>query len=121
VPGFVVQFGLAADPRVTAQWKTRTIPDDPVRETNSRGTIVFATAGANTRTTQLFINLGSNSQLDHMGFSPFGSVEQMDVVEGINMQYREQPQQGMITEYGTPYLKQNFPKLDYIVSTTLIQ
>lgn len=120
VPGFVVQFGLAADPAVTAQWRTKTIKDDPVTQTNAPGTLTFATSGPNSRTTQLFINLGNNARLDGMGFSPFGKVvEGMDVVKSITAKYGEQPQQPLITNQGNEYLRKNFPDMDFIKKATL--
>src|SRR5215469_15091400 len=70
VPGFVVQFGLAGDPAATAKWKDMNLPDDPVTQSNTPGMVTYATAGPNTRTTQLFINLGNNQRLDGMGFAP---------------------------------------------------
>jgi peptidyl-prolyl cis-trans isomerase A (cyclophilin A) len=122
VPNFVVQFGLAADPQVTAKWRTKTLKDDPVVQTNAPGTLTFATSGPNSRTTQLFINLANNARLDGMGFSPFGKViEGMDVVQKINSEYGERPQQGMITAEGSAYLKKNFPNLDYITKATLVK
>ncbi len=74
LPGFVVQFGISARPEVSRVWQHADIPDDPVTQSNTRGTLTFATAGPNTRTTQVFINLADNSSLDNMGFSPFGKV-----------------------------------------------
>src|SRR5580658_334029 len=115
VPGFVVQFGLSADPAVNKVWKTATIQDDPVVQSNKRGNLVFATAGPNTRTTQLFINYADNARLDHMGFAPFGSiVEGMDVVDKIFPAYGETPQQDLIAEQGDAYLKANFRDIDKI-------
>ncbi len=70
--GFVVQFGLNADPQISKVWRAATINDDPVTQSNRPGYVTFATAGPNTRTTQVFINLGNNAQLDSMGFAPFG-------------------------------------------------
>ena len=55
VPNFVVQFGIASQPDETTKWNVD-IPDDPVKQSNLEGYLTFATAGANTRTTQIFIN-----------------------------------------------------------------
>lgn len=122
VPGFVVQWGIPGDPNVAAQWKESTIKDDPVVQTNAPGMISFATSGPNTRTTQVFINFKNNMNLDGMGFAPFGKVvEGMDVVNKINAQYREQPDQQMIQTRGNAYLKSAFPKMDYIKAVRLVQ
>ncbi len=115
VPGFVVQFGLSADPAVNRAWADTKFPDDPVLQSNKRGSLVFATAGPNTRTTQLFINYGDNARLDGMGFAPFGTViEGMDVVDKIFPGYGESPRQDLITNQGDAYLKANFPNIDKI-------
>ncbi|MCK5861456.1 MAG: peptidylprolyl isomerase [Candidatus Hydrogenedentes bacterium] len=122
VPGFVVQFGLAADPKVTAKWKSKVIKDDPVTQTNAPGTLTFATSGPNSRTTQLFINLGNNARLDGMGFAAFGKiVEGMPIVQKISSKYGERPQQNLITNEGDSYLRKNFPDMDYITKATLIK
>lgn len=122
VPGFVVQFGLAADPKMTAQYKSERLTDDPVRKSNQRGKVTFATSGPNSRTTQLFINYGDNGNLDNMGFSPFGEVVAgMENVEKINSEYGEQPSQGSITSRGTAYLKDNFPDLDFIQRVVMVK
>lgn len=122
VPGFVVQWGIPGDPNLAAQWKEATIKDDPVIQTNSAGTITFATSGPNSRTTQVFINFKNNTQLDGMGFAPFGKVVSgMEVVNAINAQYREQPNQGMIQAKGNAYLKSAYPKLDYIKTVRLVK
>ena len=121
IKGFMVQFGLNPDPKLNAKWHDMTIPDDPVTKANTRGRITFATAGPATRTTQLFINYGNNSRLDDQGFAPFGQVvEGMDVVDNIYGGYREDPDQGMIERRGNAYLKEHFPKLDYIKKVTLL-
>lgn len=123
VPGFVVQFGLSAYPAVSGAWQNATIKDDPVKESNTKGRITFATGGPNTRTTQVFINLGDNSRLDTMGFAPFGEVTQgMDVVQKLYSGYAEATtsRQGEISAGGKAYLDKNFPKLDSIKSATLL-
>jgi peptidyl-prolyl cis-trans isomerase A (cyclophilin A) len=115
VPGFVVQFGLSAEPAVNKVWKTATIQDDPVVQSNKRGYLVFASAGPNTRTTQLFVNYADNARLDKMGFAPFGNViEGMDVVDKIFPAYGETPRQDLIAEQGDAYLKANFRDIDRI-------
>jgi peptidyl-prolyl cis-trans isomerase A (cyclophilin A) len=115
VPGFVVQFGLNADPAINKVWEEAKFPDDPVKQSNKRGMLVFATAGPNTRTTQLFINFADNARLDTMGFAPFGEVvEGMDVVDKIYSGYGEQPRQDLITNQGDAYISKNFPKIDKI-------
>jgi peptidyl-prolyl cis-trans isomerase A (cyclophilin A) len=120
LPGFVVQFGLAADPAVTAKWKDMNLPDDPVKQSNTPGTVTYATAGPNTRTTQLFINLGNNERLDGMGFAPFGKVVSgMDAVQGIYSGYGEAPQQGLIEMQGNTSLQGQFPMMDYIKKATV--
>ena len=116
VPGFIVQWGMNGDPEITAQWHNARILDDAVKESNVRGTITFATSGANSRTTQLFINLGDNAaSLDRQGFAPFGRViEGMEAVDAINAEYGERPDQGKIGPRGNEYLEKMYPNLDYI-------
>jgi peptidyl-prolyl cis-trans isomerase A (cyclophilin A) len=124
VPGFVAQFGMHADPAVNARWADSTLPDEPVRHSNLRGTITFAkTALPNTRSNQFFINLVDNVSLDAMGFAPVGRiVEGMDVVDRLNGEYGEAASQNqpMIAERGNAYLLENFPKLDYIKTATIV-
>jgi peptidyl-prolyl cis-trans isomerase A (cyclophilin A) len=120
VPGFVVQFGLSANPELNKVWSKAAIKDDPVTQSNHLGYLTFATAGANTRTTQLFISLADNTRLDSMGFAPFGQVTSgMDVVQKIYSGYGESPDQAAITAEGKPYLDKNFPKLDHTISATI--
>jgi peptidyl-prolyl cis-trans isomerase A (cyclophilin A) len=124
VPSFVAQFGISAYPAVTMAWKGTDIQDDPVTQSNKKGYITFATAGPNTRTTQVFIDLQDNARLDRMGFAPFGVVEGdgMKVVEMFYDQYGDNagPDQPKIEKEGKPYLDKGWPKLDTIKSATLL-
>jgi peptidyl-prolyl cis-trans isomerase A (cyclophilin A) len=128
LPGFVAQFGLSARPEVSRVWASATIKDDPVTQGNLQGYLTFATAGPNTRTTQLFINLADNKALDRMGFAPFGKVvEGMDVVQNFYSGYGEGaprgngPDQGRITNEGKAYLDKSFPRLDSIKTAEIVQ
>jgi peptidyl-prolyl cis-trans isomerase A (cyclophilin A) len=122
VPGFVVQFGIAADPSVTSRWEDETIPDDPVVKSNTRGMVTFATAGPDTRTTQIFINYGDNSNLDPRGFAPFGVVVSgMQIVDRISSVHGESPVQDMISRRGNAYLTEQFPELDYIRNARIVK
>ncbi|MCA9073371.1 MAG: peptidylprolyl isomerase [Planctomycetaceae bacterium] len=122
IPGFVVQFGINGDPMVQKKWRDATIADDPVKESNKRGTLTFATSGPNSRTTQLFINYQDNGRLDNLGFAPFGKVsEGMKIVDKINAEYREEPSQGFIQSQGNAYLKTNYPNLDYIKKAKIVE
>lgn len=127
ISGFMVQFGISAKPAVSKAWSKATIPDDPVTQSNKRGYLTFATAGPNTRTTQVFINFGDNSRLDGEGFAPFGEVvEGMDVVDKLYNGYGEGapggngPDQGRIEAEGKAYLDKSFPKLDSIKAAVIV-
>ena len=122
VPNFMVQFGINGDPDVQSHWRgaAANLTDDPVKQSNKKGYITFATSGKDSRTTQVFINFKDNTFLDSQGFSPFGEVTSgMDVVEKITDQYGEKPNQGSIQQNGNTYLKASFPKLDYIKKATI--
>jgi len=123
VAGFVAQFGIPGDPKVTAAWKQRTMPDDPVRQSNTRGTVAFAMTGPGTRSSQLFINLADNSRLDAQGFAPIGRVTSgMDVVDRLYSGYGEGAgggmrggKQGKILGSGNVWLDAKFPRLDRLL------
>jgi peptidyl-prolyl cis-trans isomerase A (cyclophilin A) len=128
IEGFMVQFGINGDPNIAGVWRNANIKDDPVKESNRRGTITFATAGPNTRTTQVFINFGDNAALDGQGFSPFGKVVSgMEVVDSLYSGYGEGaphgngPDQGRVQSQGNAYLEQDFPKLDFIKTATIAE
>jgi cyclophilin family peptidyl-prolyl cis-trans isomerase len=115
MPGFVAQFGMHGDPATNDKWKDSVIADEPSMQSNVRGTISFATAGPNTRSNQLFINLVNNVMLDQMGFAPIGRiVEGMDVVDALHSGYGEAPNQMLIGSEGNAYLAREFPQLDFI-------
>jgi cyclophilin family peptidyl-prolyl cis-trans isomerase len=118
ISGFVAQFGINGTPATDAMWSGRTIPDDPVVQSNKRGFITFAAESApNSRTTQLFINLVDNTPLDRMRFAPFAVVTAgMDVVDAFDAEYGEAPDQEQISAQGNAYLTANFPDLDSIIS-----
>jgi len=125
VPGFVAQFGLSAYPPVSAAWQHANLQDDPVTQSNKKGYLTFATAGPNTRTTQLFINLKDNSALDGQGFAAFAKVDDpgMKVVDMFYDQYGDNTPndyQDLIAKQGKAYLDKNWPKLDSIKSATLV-
>ena len=126
LPGFVVQFGIAGDPAVNAKWHNANLVDDPVTQTNRRGTITYGTAGPNTRTTQVFINLANNARLDSTGFAPFGEVtEGMEAVDKFYSEYGEGPPLGggpaqtRAEAEGTAYFERGFPKLDYVKKASI--
>ena len=126
ISGFMAQFGIHGTPGVQSAWRGANLKDDPVRQSNKRGTVTFATAGPNTRTTQFFINFGDNAGLDKQGFAPFGEVVSgMAVVDKLNAEYGEGaprgkgPDQGRLQSEGNAYLNKEFPKLDYIKSATI--
>ncbi|MBI5623517.1 MAG: peptidylprolyl isomerase [Elusimicrobia bacterium] len=127
VKGFMVQFGIHGTPAVNAAWRQARIMDDPVKNTNARGTVTYAMAGPNTRTTQLFINYGNNAALDGQGFPPFGRVVKgMEVVDKLYDGYGDMPDfgghcpdQGRLQGEGDPYLKKDFPKLDFVKTARL--
>jgi cyclophilin family peptidyl-prolyl cis-trans isomerase len=126
IDGFMAQFGIHGTPAIQSAWRNVQIKDDPVKQSNKRGFVVFATAGPNTRTTQLFINFGDNASLDKQGFAPFGEVSKgMDVVDKIYSGYGEGaprgkgPDQNRIQSEGNVYLNKAFPKLDYIKTATI--
>lgn len=127
IPGFVAQFGISGDTARALAWRRRPIRDDPVIRSNTRGTLTFASAGNDTRTSQIFINLTDNARLDGMGFAPFGEVvEGMATVDSLYSGYGDGPPQGhgpdqaRIFHEGNAYLEKSFPKLDYIETARVV-
>jgi peptidyl-prolyl cis-trans isomerase A (cyclophilin A) len=118
----MAQFGISARPEVSRVWANANIPDDPVTKSNTRGMMTFAqTSFPNSRSTQFFINYGNNARLDADRFAPFAEViEGMDVMDKIYSGYGEQPNQGSIQAEGKAYLDRQFPRLDRILSATIV-
>ncbi len=128
VAGKWAQFGIAGDPVVAQKWRDKTIPDDPVKQSNKRGYVSFAFTKPGTRSTQVFIHLADNIDLDEQGFAPFGKViDGMDVVDRIYSGYGEASGGGMragkqdkLFEQGNAYLDAEFPELDAIIHAVLL-
>ena len=126
-PGRWTQFGVNGDPAIAKAWRNRTFPDDPIVQSNTRGTVAFAFAVPNGRTTQVFFNTGDNSAThDKEPFTPFGRVVAgMAFVDAINAEYREGPggiragKQDPFFEGGNAWLLKQFPRLDYIRRATV--
>ena len=123
---FMAQIGINGTPAVAAAWRDARIADDPVKQSNKRGFVSFATAGPNTRTSQFFVNFKDNSSLDKSGFAAFGEVtEGMSIVDKFYSGYGEGgprgkgPEQGRLQAEGNAYLMKDFPKLDYVKKTTI--
>mmetsp|Transcript_14549 Transcript_14549/g.24135 ORF Transcript_14549/g.24135 Transcript_14549/m.24135 type:complete len:229 (-) Transcript_14549:146-832(-) len=125
VPGFVVQFGIAGEPEEAEKWDTEIMDDDNIDPTdaqsNLRSYVSFATAGPDTRTTQLFINLEDNVNLDKMGFTPFAVV--VEGMDGVDSVMNPTPRdgggvdQGSLTAQGNEWLLPKYPDIDMILST----
>ncbi|MCP4643558.1 MAG: peptidylprolyl isomerase [bacterium] len=121
--GFMAQFGISGDPEVTKKWTGKNLQDDPVKQSNTRGRITFANTGRpNSRSAQMFINFGDNSNLDGRGFAPFGEViEGMEAVDAINTAHGQEPNQERIRLEGNAYLKQAYPDLDFIKRARIVE
>ncbi len=129
VRGQWAQFGINGDPRVASAWRSRTIPDDPRRESNTRGRVAFAFAVPNGRTTQVYISLRDNSYQDEQGFVPFGEVvEGMDVADALDSEYGEGAGGGIragrqqpLFDGGNVYLDREFPRLDRLLRARVMR
>lgn len=124
VPSFVVQFGIAGTPAENVKWKAA-IKDDPVVASNKVGTLTYATAGPNTRTSQLFINLADNTNLDSQGFAPFGRViKGLDVVRAITNPTPSSSggvDQHAYETQGNAWIKAAYPNINSIRNMTMVE
>lgn len=121
LPGFAAQFGLSGRPEIDRVWHDQPMPDDPRRMSNLTGTLTYAKAGPNSRTTQLFFNYSDNIVLDDQGFAPIGRVVSgMDVLFRLHSGYGETqprgqgPAFGCILSHGNHYLSRKYPRLDHM-------
>jgi peptidyl-prolyl cis-trans isomerase A (cyclophilin A) len=128
IPGFMAQFGIHGNPTIGAAWRKAILKDEPPKQSNKRGFVTYANAGANSRSTIFFISYRDNSYLDKMpGFAPFGQVVSgMEAADKIHSGYGESqegggkgPLQGLIEQQGNAYLTKEFPRLDYIKAATI--
>ncbi len=127
--GFIAQFGIAGDPAVARTWRDRTIADDPVAGTNTKGHLAFAMTGKDTRTTQIYISLADNSRLDKDGFAAFAEVvDGIEVVDRIYCGYGEESGGGMrggkqakLFEDGNAHLDREYPRLDRLIRARVIR
>lgn len=122
VPEFITQWGIHGDTAVTAAWHDATIPDDPMRTPNVKGTMAFAANGANSRSTEVFVSTNDNRwALDKQGFAPFARViDGMDVVVKLTAEYGEEPNFSRIARQGNAYLEKWFPALDYVKDARIV-
>jgi len=128
VEGFMAQWGIHGDPLVDYQWRDEFLVDDPVARSNERGTIAFAKAGPNSRTTEVFVNYTDNPGLDAQRFAPFGRVvEGMEVVDSFHAGYGDGPPRGegpyaaQAQAQGNAYFDAEFPELDRIIRATVVE
>ena len=128
VKGQWAQFGIAGDPAAATAWRSRTFPDDPRGQSNTRGRVAFAFAVPNGRTTQVYISLRDNSYQDEQGFVPFGEVvDGMDVADALSTEYGENAGGGIrggkqqpLFDGGNAYLDREFPRLDRLIKARVM-
>lgn len=131
VPGFVVQWGIAANPALSAVWSERSLPDEPVRQSNLRGRVSYARSGPNTRSVQIYVNTGNNPRLDttsSFGFPPIGEVTVgLGVVDSMFAEYSCRrgsqgtcPSQDSLEAKGSAYAERVYPKLDFIKRARIV-
>jgi peptidyl-prolyl cis-trans isomerase A (cyclophilin A) len=126
IPHRWVQWGINMTPKIARIWQHAYIKDDPpVGQHNAKGLMSFANSSAkNSRTTQIFMNMGTNTSLDNVhGFTPFGKITSgIDVFGKLYAGYGEGPSshQNYLVAYGGHWVHINYPKLDWITSATVV-
>lgn len=134
IRNYVAQFGIHGDTSVSTAWRGKTIPDEPVRHPNRRGTLSYARGGPNSRSVQLYINTVDNTPrldtLNGFGFPPIGLVIVGEaILDSLNWEYSGTrggqtfpgPSQDSIARQGNAYLLRHFPRLDYIVTARIVR
>jgi len=130
VAGRWAQFGINGDPKVASAWRERTIPDDPRKQSNVRGSVTFAFAVPNGRTTQVYIALTDlSAPQDDQGFAPFGKVVTgMEAADALNSEYGENAGSGIragrqqpLFDGGNAYMDREFPRLDRIIKAVIVR
>ena len=121
IPGFIAQWGVPADPKEWPKWGDNKIKDDPVKTSNTAGTMSFATSGPDCRGSQVFINYDDScAQLDSQGFAPFAKVvEGFDVAESF-VKMPKGPNQAAAKQQGNRYFTEEYPQLSYIKRAALL-
>jgi homoserine O-acetyltransferase len=124
------QFGISGKPALAKKWRDATFPDEDAgkRQPCLRGTVAFAFAVPGGRSTQVFINLVDNPQLDGQGFAPFGKVvEGMEAVAALYAGYGESSGGGIrggkqqpLFEGGNAWLDAKFPRLDSLIRALIL-
>ncbi|HSJ23539.1 MAG TPA: peptidylprolyl isomerase [Longimicrobiales bacterium] len=127
LPGFIAQFGMNGHPEVDGVWHERPLVDDPPRVSNGTGTLSYAKAGPDSRTTQLFFNYRANEALDAEDFAPIGRViDGMGSLYLLNGEYGEMqprgrgPEFGCMLSHGNHYLSRRYDDLDVIERVTVL-
>ncbi len=128
---YVVQFGISNDTSLNSHWMAHQLKDEPVLQPNKQWTISFARDGADTRDTQIFINLKNNSPrldtinyMDCRGFPVIGEVlEGTETISKFYSGYGNAPsmEQDSIYARGNAYLKEKYPELDYLLKVEILE
>lgn len=132
VGDFVAQWGLPGRPPLDSVWQTRTLPDEPVRVSNTRRRVAYARGGPNSRSIQLYVSLADNVRLDTVstfGFPPIGEVVSgMEAADSLYFGYGGTrtnrlpgPSQDSISTVGNAYLERSFPRLDRITKASVVR
>lgn len=129
VPGFVAQFGIHNDTLINNAWRKRGVEDEPVVKKNDAMTISFARGGKKSRSNQIFINLKDNYRLDKLSYSGVTGFPVVAEVTsgkenilkfysgyGDKLGYK----QDSITKFGNAFLREKYPKVDYIIKAYLL-